>query len=87
MRDKSLTLFDVADIIMLEFCKSVGGLEKGTPYIEDAYRKAGLNLYAPTCEQIEQAIENLAGLERELFDDETVSKNKKKRLELLESVG
>ena len=81
-----MTLSDVADIIMLEFCKSLGGLEKGSPYIEKAYRKAGLNLYAPTYEQIEKAIEYLAEVEKELFNEEIAEKNRNERFKLLTSV-
>ena len=69
MAKEKLSLADVADIIMLEFCKSMGGLEKGSPYIEKAYRAAGLNLYDPTREQVEKAIANLADFEIELFGE------------------
>lgn len=86
MNKKQMTLSDVADIIMLEFCKELGGLEHGSPYIEKAYRKAGLNLYSPTYEQVRDAIDNLAEIEIELFNEETADKNKKKRLELLGSL-
>lgn len=86
MEEKPLTLFDVADIIMLEFCNELGGLEHGSPYIEKAYRAAGLNLYSPTYDQVKDAIDNLAEIEIELFDEETAEKNKKKRMEMLDSV-
>lgn len=86
MDNKNLTLADVADIIMLEFCKELGGLEHGSPYIEKAYRAAGLNLYSPTYEQVKDSIDNLAEIEIELFDEATSEKNKKKRMEMLDSV-
>lgn len=86
MDNESLTLADVADIIMLEFCKELGGLEHGSPYIEKAYRAAGLNLYSPTYEQMKDAIDNLAEIEKELFDEKTSEKNLKKRLEMLDRV-
>ena len=83
---EELSLADVADIIMLEFCKELGGLEYGSPYIEKAYRAAGLNLYSPTYQQVKDAIDNLAEIEIELFDKETSEKNLKNRLEMLDSV-
>jgi hypothetical protein len=86
VEDEAVTLADVADIIMVEFSRSMGGLEKASPYIEKAYRSAGLNLYHPTREQIEKAIENFVDIEKELFDEATAEKNRKERLELLGKV-
>jgi len=83
VEDEALTLADVADIIMVEFSKSMGGLVEASPYIEKAYRGAGLNLYHPTKEQLERAIHNLADIEKELFGEATAEKNRKARLEML----
>ena len=81
-----MSLSDVADIIMVEFCKEMGGLEEGSPYIEKAYRNARLNIYSPTVEQMEMAIINLEEIEKELFNEKKASENKKARLKLLMDV-
>jgi hypothetical protein len=87
LEEEKLSLAGVADTIMLEFCRSVGGLEKGSPYIEKAFREAGLNLYDPTGEQIEKAIANLAAIETELFGEAKALENRENRLEMLKKAN
>ena len=80
-----LTLVDVADWIMYDFCSEKG--EKNfaltMPIVREQYERAGLDPRNPTKETIMKAVKYLAETESIYLDHETVERNAMKRLKML----
>jgi len=80
-----LTLVEVADWIMYDFCSEKG--EKNfaltMPIVREQYERAGLDPRNPTKEAIMKAVRYLAETESIYLDQETVERNAMKRLKML----
>ncbi len=80
-----LTLVEVADWIMYDFCSEKG--EKNfaltMPIVREQYERAGLDPRNPTKEAIMKAVKYLAETESIYLDQETVERNAMKRLKML----
>lgn len=71
------------DKIIMDFCNQFGGLESGMPIVRKQFDKAGLNIKNPTKEDLIEAVNMLAEVERTIKDAETVTRNKNRRLALI----
>jgi len=80
-----LTLVEVADWIMYDFCSEKG--EKNfaltMPIVREQYERAGLDPRNPTKETIMKAVRYLAETEAIYLDQESVEQNALKRLKML----
>ncbi len=80
-----LTLVEVADWIMYDFCSEKG--EKNfaltMPIVREQYERAGLDPRNPTKETIMKAVKYLAETEAIYLDQESVEQNALKRLKML----
>jgi len=80
-----LTLVEVADWIMYDFCSEKG--EKNfaltMPIVREQYERAGLDPRNPTKEAIMKAVRYLAEIEAIYLEQEAVERNAIKRLKAL----
>ncbi len=76
----------VADMIMTDFCKDFGGVEAGTPVLNEQFKRAGLDINKPTKEGLVKVVDLLANVERSFKSEEDVEKSKAKRLMWVETL-
>ncbi len=73
-------LIRVADKIMTDFCYSLGSVEAGMPVVKKQFERAGVDVKAPTGDQLRLAVEYLAEVERDFKGPEEIAANKGRRL-------
>ena len=80
------TLIGALDEIILDFSEGFDDSRLGMAILRQEFPRAGLDISKPTKSGIVKAIEYLAEAEQEFQDQETVQRNKDKRMKLIANV-
>jgi small GTP-binding protein len=74
------TVASVTDMVIMDFCKTFGGMESGMPVIRQQFARAGIDVNHPTREGLRRAIYLLAEVERGFRSAAEVDANRDRRL-------
>ena len=81
------TLTDVTDIIIRDFCESLGDQETAMATVRQQFSLAGVDVKNPQKEALLKAVERLADVEKGFKDDFTVKSTLAKRKRMIEEHG
>lgn len=80
------SLINAVDFIISDFCEQYGDITKGMEVIEQKFSNAGVNINAPERDNILEALEMLADVEKDRLGREISEINKLRRWKKLEEI-
>lgn len=80
------SLTNALDFIISDFCEQYGDISKGMEVIEQKFSNAGININAPARDNILEALEMLADVEKDRLGREISEINKLRRWRKLEEI-
>ncbi len=84
---KVVTIEAVADRIMTDFCEGFGGVEAGTPILNEQCRRAGFDINSPTKDGLLKVVDLLAIVEASFRSEREAEENRAKRVRWVEDLG
>ncbi len=83
---KAATIEAVADRIMTDFCEGFGGVEAGTPILNEQFRRAGFDINRPTKERLLEVIRLLATVEASFKSEKDAEESRARRAKWVEDL-